>query len=138
MLCHETTNHFCPYKEFPFLGDYCFPFDLQNQLRLPLLRCHPSIQALLLKVKSTQRPARGNISLQWISIFRSSEGAFTNSRHSNRPDNNGNSGMLNRYLYQTGGVEERLLQGKVMTRREHVDRATKAIVEVASVCEKGK
>jgi len=72
-------------------------------------------------------------------IIRSSESSFTDSTYSNskRPDNDSNSGMLNRYLYQTGGVAERLIQGKVMGRKEHVGRATRAIAGFKSVCERG-
>jgi hypothetical protein len=69
----------------------------------------------------------------------SSKNSFTDSIYSDSkwPDNDSNSGMLNKYIYHTGGVAERLIHGKIMGRKEHMGRATRAIAEFKSVCERG-
>jgi hypothetical protein len=44
--------------------------------------------------------------------------------------------MLNSFIYQTGGVAERLIQGKVIRRKEHMGRAIRAIAEFKSAYER--
>jgi hypothetical protein len=46
--------------------------------------------------------------------------------------------MLNSCIYQTGGVAESLIQGKVIERKEHMGRAIRAIAEFKSVYERRK
>ncbi|CAG8952861.1 hypothetical protein HYFRA_00007575 [Hymenoscyphus fraxineus] len=51
----------------------------------------------------------------------------TGSSDSKKPRDDSNSSMLSKYVYQSEGVTERLIQGKSIGMEEHLGRAARAI-----------